>query len=117
MVADDGTVMLCEIAPLSDQLLQTYCTPAPVCGELVAMVCEEPAVQFSTSGAATAGPPSAETRRLAGLVVIVICATIGDKVTVAVEGVEVTGGPVGGVPLAVAESLTDPLFKSACVMV
>jgi hypothetical protein len=38
-------------------------------------------------------------------------------VTVAVEGVEVTGEPVGGVPLAVAESLTDPLSKSACVMV
>jgi hypothetical protein len=38
-------------------------------------------------------------------------------VTVAVEAVELTAGPVGGVPLAVAESLTDPLFKSACVMV
>ena len=38
-------------------------------------------------------------------------------VTVAAEGPELTGAPVGGVPLAVAESLTDPLFKSACVMV
>ena len=112
----EGTVMLCEIAPLSDQLVQTYCTPGePACGEVVVMVCVEPAVQFSTSGAAAAVPPSAETSRLAGLVVIVIC-TVG-KVTVAVEGLEVTGEPVGGVPLAVAESLTDPSFKSAWVMV
>ncbi len=38
-------------------------------------------------------------------------------VTVAVEGGEVTGEPDGGVPLAVAESLTEPLFRSACAMV
>ena len=46
-----------------------------------------------------------------------VTAGVEAVVTVAVEGVEVTGEPVGGVPLAVAESLTDPLFKSACVMV
>ena len=74
MVADDGTVMACEIAPLSDQLLQMYCTPGgPVCGELVAMVCVEPTSQVSTNGAAVGEPPSTETRRLAGLVVTVIC--------------------------------------------
>src|SRR5579863_4654633 len=79
--------MVCEIAPLSDQLLQTYCTPAPPdCGEVVAMVCDEPAVQFSTSGAAVNGPPSAETRRLAGLVVIVICTVADEKVLVTVAG-------------------------------
>jgi hypothetical protein len=38
-------------------------------------------------------------------------------VTVAVEGGEVTGEPVGGVPDVVAESLTDPLSRSACVIV
>ena len=42
----------------------------------------------------------------------------GDEVveTPAVDGDEVTAGPLGGVPLAVAESLTEPLFKSAWVM-
>src|SRR5271168_812567 len=70
--------MLCEIAPKSDQLLQTYCTPgAPDCGEVVAMVCDEPGIQFSTSGDAVAVPPSTETSRPAGLVVIVVC-TVGD---------------------------------------
>jgi hypothetical protein len=79
------------------------------------MVWLDPWFQVSTNGAATKEPLSTETRRFAGLVVTVTC-TMG-MVTVAVEGVEVTGEPVGGVPLAVAESLTDPLFKSACVMV
>src|SRR5271170_6129735 len=70
--------MLCEIAPLSDQLLKTYCTPAaPDCGEVVVMVCEEPGTQLSTSGAAVAVPPSTETRSPAGLVVIVVCTTGG----------------------------------------
>jgi hypothetical protein len=35
--------------------------------------------------------------------------------TVAVDGGEVTGGPVGGVPDAVAVSFTLPLSRSACV--
>jgi hypothetical protein len=48
---------------------------------------------------------------------ITVKAGAEEVVTVAVEGLEVTGEPVGGVPLAVAESLTDPWFKSACVMV
>jgi hypothetical protein len=43
--------------------------------------------------------------------------TMGVKVTIAVEAVEVIAGPVGGVPPAVAESLTDPFVKSGCVMV
>ena len=38
-------------------------------------------------------------------------------VTVAVDGAEVIGEPVGGVPLAVAESATEPLFRSAWVSV
>jgi hypothetical protein len=38
-------------------------------------------------------------------------------VTVAVDGGEVTGEPVGGVPETVAASLTDPLSRSACVIV
>src|SRR5947199_48642 len=37
--------------------------------------------------------------------------------TVTVEGGVVTGGPVGGVPVAVAESLTLPQSRSACVTV
>src|ERR1700719_4244364 len=70
--------MLCDIAPLSAQHLQTYCTPgAPVCGEVVAMVCDEPGIQLSVSAAAVGVPPSTETSRLAGLVVIVICAVAG----------------------------------------
>ena len=79
--------MLCEIAPKSDQLFQTYCTPgAPACGEMVAMVWDEPMVQFWTSGAGTRGPPSAETRRLTGLVVMVICAVAVVKFPVTVAG-------------------------------
>src|SRR5580658_4318673 len=79
--------MVCEIAPLSDQLLQTYCTPVPPdCGEVVAMLWEEPAVQFSTSGAAVNGPPSAETSRLAGMVVIVVCTEVVMKFPVTVAG-------------------------------
>src|SRR5271155_4607500 len=74
--------MPCEIVPLSDQLPKTYCTPgAPACGELVAMVCDDPGTQFSTSGAAVGGPPSAETRRPAGLVVIVVCTVAGEMFT------------------------------------
>jgi hypothetical protein len=38
-------------------------------------------------------------------------------ITVAVDGGEVTAGPVGGVPVAVAESLIEPLFTSAWVTV
>ena len=37
--------------------------------------------------------------------------------TVAVDGGDVVGGPDGGVPVAVAESSIDPLFRSACVTV
>ncbi len=38
-------------------------------------------------------------------------------VTEAIDGLEVTGEPVGGVPVAVAESLTEPLLRSAWVRV
>jgi hypothetical protein len=41
----------------------------------------------------------------------------GVAVTVADAGGEVTAGPVGGVPDAVAEFLTNPAFISACVTV
>ena len=86
-MAELGTVMVCEIAPASDQLLHTYCTPGePACGEVVAMVCDEPMFQVSTSGAATGVLPSAETRRLAGLVVIVICTVEAAKLPVTVAG-------------------------------
>jgi hypothetical protein len=79
--------MVWEIAPLSDQLLQTYCTPGePACGELVAMVCVEPGSQVSTRGAGENGPPSADTRRLAGLVVIAICTAADEKFPVTVAG-------------------------------
>jgi hypothetical protein len=37
--------------------------------------------------------------------------------TLAIEGGEVTGGPAGGVPVAVAESSISPLFRSAWVTV
>ena len=83
----EDTVMVCEIAPVSDQLLQTYCTPAPpACGEVVAMVCVEPMIQLSISGAAVNGPPSADTKRLAGLVVIVIDTAAEAKFPVTVAG-------------------------------
>ncbi len=39
----------------------------------------------------------------------------GVAVTVAADGGDVTAGPVGGVPDAVAEFFTDPAFISACV--
>ncbi len=37
--------------------------------------------------------------------------------TVAVDGVDVVVPPAGFVPAAVAESLIEPLFRSACVVV
>ena len=78
-------MMLCEIAPLSDQLLKTYCTPVPPdCGEVVAMVCDEPWFQVSTNGAAVRVPPSTETNRFGGLVVMVICVVAGTKLPVTV---------------------------------
>ena len=84
-MAVEGTVMLCEIAPPSDQLLKAYCAPVPPdCGEVVAMVCDEPWFQVSTSGAGVDVPPSTETRRLAGLVVIVTCTVAGIKFPVTV---------------------------------
>lgn len=87
MVALEGTVMLCEIAPPSDQLLKTYCVPVlPDCGEVVAIVCDEPTVQFSTNGAAVKAPPSTETRRLDGLVVMVIGTVAVVKLPVTVAG-------------------------------
>src|ERR1700677_2549525 len=79
--------MLCEIAPLSDQLLKTYCTPVPpACGDVVAMVCDDPITQFSTNGPAVNAAPSAETRRLDGLVAIVICTDALPKLPVTVAG-------------------------------
>src|SRR5580704_17415291 len=81
--------MLCEMAPLSDQLLNTYWMPVPPdCGEFVAMVCDEPGIQLSTRGAAVAVPPSTETRRGAGLVVTVICTAEVAKLPVTVAGAE-----------------------------
>ncbi len=38
-------------------------------------------------------------------------------VTVAVDALDVTGGPVGGVPVAVAVFVTEPASMSACVTV
>ena len=82
-----GTVMLWEIVPLSDQLLHTYWMPLPPdCGDTVAMVCGEPGTQLSTNGAAVEAPPSTETRRLAGLVVMVICTELAPKLPVTVVG-------------------------------
>ncbi|SNT64895.1 hypothetical protein SAMN05216276_114211 [Streptosporangium subroseum] len=40
----------------------------------------------------------------------------GVAVTVAVDGSEVTAGPVGGVPEAVAVFTIDPASTSACVV-
>ena len=97
-MTEPGTVMLCEIRPPSFQPLQTYRTPAPPgCGELVAMVCVDPGIQLSISGAATGVPPSAETKRLAGLVVIVIDTAVDAKFPVTVAGA------LGMVKLVLAE--------------
>jgi len=106
VVAVPGTVMLCEIAPLSDQLLHTYCTPVPDCGEVVAMVCDDPGIQLSTSGAAVAVPPSTETRRWAGLVVTVICTADVAKLPVTVAG---TAGMWKFVLAEVLESNVPPV--------
>src|SRR6266702_4457109 len=53
---------------------------------------------------------------VAGLAVLTTV-SVGDCVTatIAVDGGETTGGPVGGVPVAVAVSFTLPLSRSACV--
>src|SRR5579863_6780533 len=94
--------MPCEIAPPSDQLLHTYCTPAPpACGEVVAMVCDEPMIQLSISGAAVNVPPSTETSKFDGLVAIVICTEAEAKFPVTVAGA------LGMVKLVLAE-VVDP---------
>ena len=112
--------MPCEIAPLSDQLLHTYCTPAaPDCGEVVAMVWDDPGTQFSTSGAAVAVPPSAETSRPEGQVVIVTATVAGEMFThhpppiVAAPLPELSIAysaqvPFGAVPLNIEESVAVP---------
>ncbi|MFF3443356.1 hypothetical protein [Streptosporangium sp. NPDC002721] len=41
----------------------------------------------------------------------------GTAVTVAVDGSDATGGPVGGVPEATAVFTTEPASMSACVIV
>jgi hypothetical protein len=106
-VALGGTVMLCEIAPLSDQLLKTYCVPVPPdCGDEVAMVCDDPGIQLSTSGAAVAVPPSTETSRWAGLVVTVICTGEVAKLPVTVAG---AAGMWKLVLVEVVESNVPPL--------
>ena len=98
MVAVAGTMMLCEIAPLSDQPLKAYCMPVPPdCGEVVAMACVEPWSQVSTNGAAVKDPPSTETSRLAGLVVIVIDTLAATKFPVTVAAA------LGMVKLVLAE--------------
>jgi hypothetical protein len=106
-VAVPGTVMPCEIAPLSDQLLHTYCTPVPPdCGEVVAIVCDDPTAQFSTKGAAVDVPPSTETRRFAGLVVIVIWVVAAAKLPVTDAG---AAGMWKLVLVAVFESNVPPV--------
>ena len=48
MVGVEGAVTMWEIAPPSDQLFQTYCVPVvPACGDVVAMVCDEPIFQLN----------------------------------------------------------------------
>ena len=112
--------MLCEIAPLSDQLLNTYCMPAaPGCGEVVAMMWDDPGTQFSTNGAAVAVPPSTETRSPAGLVVIVVCTVAGEMFThhpppmvaapLPVLSIAYSAQvPFGAVPLNIEESVAVP---------
>ena len=47
----------------------------------------------------------------------IVSDAVGVALTTAVDGGDVTGAPVGGVPLAVAELLIVPALKSAAVAV
>jgi hypothetical protein len=48
VAAEDGAVTVCEGAPLSDQLLKTYCVPVlPAWVAVVAIVCELFAAQVN----------------------------------------------------------------------
>lgn len=70
-MADEGAVTECEIAPPSDQLLNTCSVPPEMaCGEVVAMVCDDPTTQLKVCGAVEV-TPSTVIDRLAGLVVTV----------------------------------------------
>ena len=64
-----GAATKCEIAPLSDQLLQTCSVPPEMfCGEVVAMVCEDPTTQLKVCGAVEV-MPSTVMESPAGMVV------------------------------------------------
>jgi hypothetical protein len=63
VVAVEGAVTECEIAPPSDQLPKTYCVPvAPACGDVVATVCDVPAVHWRAHGAVQAVPSTVSAR-------------------------------------------------------
>jgi len=88
VVAADGVLTECEIAPASDQLVKTNRFPGVLgCGVLVAMVCEEPMIQVAFTGLGVATPPSTETVSPVGAVVIVIGTEPGLMV---VESLEVS---------------------------
>ena len=62
VVATAG-LTVCEIAPPSDQLMNTYCVPVgPACGVVVAIVCADPGVQLNTCDPVNDAPPSTLTR-------------------------------------------------------
>ncbi len=76
----DGTVMLCETAPPSDQPLKTYANPGwngEACGVGASIVCVSPTFQFVNVRGAVYRTPSTMTFSPAGTVVIVT-GTVGD---------------------------------------
>src|SRR5580700_3320755 len=77
--------MLCEAAPLSLQLVKTYCVPAaPACVVITAMVWDT-CVRFSVCGAVIAVPPSMVNCNPSGLVWMVMAVGVA-KLAVTVCG-------------------------------
>src|SRR5215469_14685310 len=80
--------MLWEMAPLSDQLVNAYCAPAPAgCGVEVAIVWLLPTVQLNVCGAVNALPSTLMARPLGAVVTVI--ATVPELYVMLVTSVAV----------------------------
>ena len=76
---------LCEMAPVSLQLLHTYCVPVvPACGVVVAIVWLDPEIHVNVC-AEVYGVPSTVNDHPVGLVCTVAC-TVGENAAASVIG-------------------------------
>src|SRR5580704_2591612 len=96
-LADAVTVWL--MAPLSLHDAKVNWVPGADCGEVVAMVCCEPTVQLTETGATCGGPPSTVTDNPVGRVSITVlgpaCVTLKGLLVPMIASGEVSGAGGG----------------------